>query len=248
MAIAQDPQLPASGIAAPTLQEAAAAAARGLDALPGVPAVTPTANNAAPKTSTAPAAVGVLTPKLQPQSVTIAMINGNTMTGTLSEADQWTMKTSLGTTTLPLSAVAGIKMAQEGNATTTVVLHNGDSITGAVQIDHVAIQTDWGRAEIFGTHVTSIMFVPGLKWTSESGLSGTRWKLINDDSARLGPTVSVDSRTATSTSAAGAPAAGTPAAGAPAASAPAAAPTTAARTTNTSAPQRVGVPIRGGRQ
>lgn len=182
MAIAQDPQLPASGIAAPTLQEAAAAAARGLDALPGVPAVTPTANNAAPKTSTAPAAVGVLTPKLQPQSVTIAMINGNTMTGTLSEADQWTMKTSLGTTTLPLSAVAGIKMAQEGNATTTVVLHNGDSITGAVQIDHVAIQTDWGRAEIFGTHVASILFTPGLKWSSEPGLNGTRWKLVADES------------------------------------------------------------------
>jgi len=182
MAIAQDPQLPASGIAAPTPQEAAAAAARGLDALPGVPAVTPTANNAAPKTSTAPAAVGVLTPKLQPQSVTIAMINGNTMTGTLSEADQWTMKTSLGTTTLPLSAVAGIKMAQEGNATTTVVLHNGDSITGAVQIDHVAIQTDWGRAEIFGTHVASILFTPGLKWSSEPGLNGTRWKLVADES------------------------------------------------------------------
>src|SRR5262245_13211740 len=178
MAIAQDPQLPASGIAAPTLQEAAAAAARGLDALPGVPAVTPTANNAAPKTSTAPAAVGVLTPKLQPQSVTIAMINGNTMTGTLSQADQGPMKTSLGTTTLPLSAVAWIKMAQEGNATTTVVLHNGDSITGAVQIDHVAIQTDWGRAEIFGTHVASILFTPGLKWSSEPGLNGTRWKLV----------------------------------------------------------------------
>ena len=117
-------------------------------------------------------------PKVQPQSVTVALINGNTMVGTIGEADQWTMKTSFGTASLPLSAVAGIRMAQEGSATTTVVLHNGDSITGAVQFDQVVIQTEWGRAEILGTHVASILFTPGLKWTSEPGLNGTRWKLV----------------------------------------------------------------------
>ena len=132
--------------------------------------------------ATTPAAVGVLTPKLQPQSVTVVLITGATMTGTLAEADQWTMKTSLGTTSLPLSAVAGVRMAQEGNPTSTVVLHNGDTLTGAVQLDHVTIQTDWGRAEIFGTHVASVLFTPGLKWTSEPGLNGTRWKLVADES------------------------------------------------------------------
>ena len=136
---------------------------------------------AVPATAAAP---GVITPKFQPQSVTVTLLNGNTMSGTLSEVDQWPMKTSLGTTNLPVSAVAGVRMAQEGNATTTVVLHNGDSITGALQLDHVAIQTDWGRAEIFGTHVTSILFTPGLKWSSEPGLNGTRWKLIADESRR----------------------------------------------------------------
>jgi sRNA-binding regulator protein Hfq len=124
---------------------------------------------------------GVLTPKLQPQSVTVVLVSGSTMVGTISEADQWTMKTSFGTASLPLSAVAGIHMAQEGSATTTVVLHNGDSITGAVQFDQLVIQTDWGRAEILGTHVASILFTPGLKWTSEPGLNGTRWKLVASD-------------------------------------------------------------------
>jgi len=138
----------------------------------------------------------VLTPKFQPQSVTILLINGATMTGTLSEADQWTMKTTLGTTSLPLSAVAGIRMAQEGNATTTVVLHNGDSITGAVQIDNVAIQTDWGRAEIYGTHVASILFTPGLKWSSEPGLNGTRWKLVADESRGTATSTTTSSATA----------------------------------------------------
>jgi sRNA-binding regulator protein Hfq len=131
---------------------------------------------------------GVLIPKTQPQSVTVVLINGSTMTGTISEADQWTMKTSFGTASLPLSAVAGIRMAQEGSTTTTVVLHNGDSITGAVQFDQVVIQTEWGRAEILGTHVASILFTPGLKWSSEPGLNGTRWKLVASDGRTAPPT------------------------------------------------------------
>ena len=73
-------------------------------------------------------------------------------------------------------------MAQEGTATTTVALHNGDIITGGLEINHVAVQTDWGRAEILGTHVASILFTTGLKWTSEAGLNGTRWKLVAADS------------------------------------------------------------------
>jgi hypothetical protein len=97
-------------------------------------------------------------------------------------------------------------------------LHNGDSITGALQLEHVAIQTDWGRAEIYGTHVTSILFTPGLKWTSEAGLNGTRWKLVTDES-----------RPAAATSAA--------------ASSP-----TPVATTAASAPPRAVVPVRGGRQ
>jgi hypothetical protein len=137
-----------------------------------------------PAESAAPAdaeSKDVLTPKMQPQSVTVVLINGNTLVGTVAEADQWTMKTSFGSANLPLSAVAGVRMAQEGSATTTVVLHNGDTITGALELDQVVIQTEWGRAEIMGTHVASILFTPGLKWSSEAGLNGTRWKLVATD-------------------------------------------------------------------
>ena len=70
---------------------------------------------------------------------------------------------------------------------TTVVLHNGDNLTGAVQLDQVVIQTEWGRAEINGNHVASILFTPGLKWTSETGLNGMRWKLVADEPARTVP-------------------------------------------------------------
>jgi hypothetical protein len=125
--------------------------------------------------------------KLQPQSVAVALIDGITLAGELAEVDQWTMKTSFGTTNLPLSTVAGIRMAHEGNAMTTVVLHNGDALTGAVSIDQVVIQTEWGRAEIHGNHVASILFTPGLKWMSETGLNGMRWKLVTDEPPRATP-------------------------------------------------------------
>jgi hypothetical protein len=119
--------------------------------------------------------------------VTITLLDGMKLAGELTEVDQWSMKTSFGATSLPLSTVAGMRMAQEGNAVTTVVLHNGDNLTGAVQLDLVVIQTEWGRAEINGNHVASILFTPGLKWASDTGLNGTRWNLVADEPPKPAP-------------------------------------------------------------
>lgn len=132
--------------------------------------------------------------KLQPHSVTINLTDGMKLTGELTEVDQWSMKTTFGSTNLPLSTVAGIRMAQEGNAITTVVLHNGDNLTGAIQLDLVVIQTEWGRAEINGNHIASILFTPGLKWSSETGLNGMRWKLVADEPARPAPNAAAGQR------------------------------------------------------
>jgi hypothetical protein len=147
-----------------------------------VPTSPSSSSGSRPFSTSLPSSGGVR-PKLQPHSVTISLIDGMKLTGELTEVDQWTMKTSFGTTNLPLSTVAGIRMAHEGNAVTTVVLHNGDTITGAIQLDLVVLQTDWGRAEVLGNHIASVLFTPGLKWTSESGLNGTRWRLAADTPA-----------------------------------------------------------------
>jgi hypothetical protein len=153
--------------------------------VPAIPTVVPVKATAISDASTtSPRPGGTIARKLQPQSVTISLLNGMKLSGELTEVDQWSMKTSFGTTNLPLSTVAGMRMAQEGNAITTVVLHNGDNLTGAVQLDQVVIQTEWGRAEINGNHVASILFTPGLKWTSETGLNGMRWKLVTDESPK----------------------------------------------------------------
>ncbi len=157
------------------------------------PSAVPTAVpvSTTPTTSSSSSSVSrsstVISRKLQPQSVTISLLDGMKLQGELTEVDQWTMKTSFGTTNLPLSTVAGMRMAQEGNAMTTVVLHNGDNLTGAVQLDQVVIQTEWGRAEINGNHIASILFTPGLKWSSETGLNGMRWRLVADEPGRTTP-------------------------------------------------------------
>ena len=155
--------------------------------VPAVATAVPTATALPSASTTVSRSTATVARKLQPQSVTIALLDGMKLSGELTEVDQWSMKTSFGTTNLPLSTVAGLRMAQEGDAITTVVLHNGDNLTGAVQIDQVVIQTDWGRAEINGTHVASILSTPGLKWTSETGLNGMRWKLVTDEPPRPAP-------------------------------------------------------------
>jgi hypothetical protein len=98
--------------------------------------------------------------------------------GSLLSSTDLQMKSSFGEVTIPLSEVAGIKLASEGNATTTVVLHNGDSVTGACDLPRVELQTEWGTATINGSAVNSILFAQGMAWVSEEGLSGTRWALM----------------------------------------------------------------------
>ena len=82
------------------------------------------------------------------------------------------------------SEVAGIRFASANDATTTVVMLNGDSITGATDVKLITVETEWGTASINGPSISSIMFVPGLKWNPQSGLNGKRWSLIDEASSQ----------------------------------------------------------------
>ncbi|MEP3927620.1 MAG: hypothetical protein ABJM55_02855, partial [Rhodopirellula bahusiensis] len=87
------------------------------------------------------------------------------------------MQTSFGTASIPLSEVAGIRFASANDATTTVVMLNGDSITGATDVKLITVETEWGTASINGPSIASLMFVPGLSWNPSDGLNGKRWNL-----------------------------------------------------------------------
>jgi hypothetical protein len=121
--------------------------------------------------------------KVRPLSVSIDLLSSTKLAGTLTDTTTLEMRTSFGTANIPLSEVAGIKFASASDASTTVVMLNGDSITGATDVKLVTVETEWGMATINGQNIASIMFVPGLTWSPTAGLNGKRWNLANTKSA-----------------------------------------------------------------
>jgi hypothetical protein len=132
----------------------------------------------------------------RPLSVLVDLLSGTRIEGTLTDKNSLDMQTSFGSAEIPLSEVAGVKFASADDSSTTVVMLNGDSITGATDIKLITVETEWGIAQINGPNITSIMFVPNLAWNPESGLSGKRWKLLNTKAAPAAPGTpgAVDSR------------------------------------------------------
>jgi hypothetical protein len=90
------------------------------------------------------------TPKVRPLSVTVDLISNTAIAGTLTDLTNLDMQTSFGTANIPLSEVAAIRFASADDATTTVVMLNGDSITGATDVKLVTVETEWGTASING--------------------------------------------------------------------------------------------------
>ncbi|MEM6979269.1 MAG: hypothetical protein AAF539_06330 [Planctomycetota bacterium] len=144
-----------------------------------VPVAKATPTKAKPIKSASP------TPQVRPLSVTVDLAGDlPTIEGTLTDTTQLQMQTSFGTASIPLSEVAGIKFASADDATTTVVMLNGDSITGATDIKIITVETEWGTASVNGPNISSLMFVPGLKWNPQDGLNGKRWSLTDVPAAK----------------------------------------------------------------
>ncbi|MEM6470055.1 MAG: hypothetical protein AAF802_10910 [Planctomycetota bacterium] len=115
---------------------------------------------------------------VRPLSVTVELVDAKTkLIGTLTGETSMGMKTSFGTVDVPLSEVAGFRFPSKSDASTTVVMLNGDSITGATDLKVLTVETEWGTAQINGQSIQSILFVPNLAWKSIQGLNGNRWTL-----------------------------------------------------------------------
>ena len=113
----------------------------------------------------------------RPLNVTADLNTSTAISGTLVEVDVLSIKTAFGEASIPLSEIAGIRFPHGDDVSTSVVMLNGDSITGATDIKMVTIETDWGTAKINGSAIQSILFVPNLKWSAAPGISGKRWSL-----------------------------------------------------------------------
>ena len=138
-----------------------------------VPKATPAAKSSSSQSRTMRAV-----PQARPLVVTVDLLSRTKISGTLTDATSLEIRTSFGAANIPLSEVSGIRFATADDPTTTVAMHNGDSITGATDVKIVTVETEWGTATINGQSVQSILFVPDVTWNSLAGLSGKRWSLV----------------------------------------------------------------------
>jgi len=117
-------------------------------------------------------------PQPRPLTISVGLLDDTRLTGTLIDSNTIAIKTAFGEASIPLSEVAGIRFPASDDTSTTIVMLNGDSITGATDLKHVNIETVWGSAKINGANIGTLLFVPGLAWTSNEVLGGKRWSLV----------------------------------------------------------------------
>ncbi|MEM7478364.1 MAG: hypothetical protein AAF483_25560 [Planctomycetota bacterium] len=118
------------------------------------------------------------TSAIRPLTVAAGLVDDTMLTGTLMDSTSLSIKTAFGEASIPLGEVAGIRFPIGEDTSTTVVMLNGDSITGATEMKFVSVETTWGSAKINGQSIATMLFVPGLKWTSMEALGGKRWTLV----------------------------------------------------------------------
>ncbi len=114
---------------------------------------------------------------LRPLTVAADLLSDTKITGTLVDSTALQIKTAFGEAQIPLTEIAGVRFAVGEDTSTTVVMLNGDSISGATDLKSLVVETEWGTAKINGQSLVSLLFVPGLQWESTTGLNGKRWGL-----------------------------------------------------------------------
>ncbi len=122
-------------------------------------------------------------PKMGPLTVTVEMLGGQKIIGTWTDITELPFRGAVGEVKVLLSQVAGIKLASADDPSTTIVFKNGDSITGATDLQSVSVDTEWGSAKINGSSITSLVLLPDLKWNAAAGLNGKRWSLVDSKNA-----------------------------------------------------------------
>ena len=121
--------------------------------------------------------------KVRPLTVSVELLGGARLNGTLVDSTSLAMKTSFGEAGIPMTEIAGIRLPSGEDVSSTVVMLNGDSITGATDLKQITIDTEWGSARINGSAVQSLLFVPNVQWNAGSNLSGKRWTLSDVEPA-----------------------------------------------------------------
>ena len=130
----------------------------------------------------------------------IELKSGLKLAGQLA-ADPIPFQVMFGQASLPLETIRGIRIADqvpsEGGPppliSATIILANGDSLTGMPRLDVIRLQTEWGEAIVKLTHLRSVVVMgDDVVWEEHEG----RWRLVpapqtqpaqSEDAAALTP-------------------------------------------------------------
>ncbi len=103
--------------------------------------------------------------RVRPLTVSVQLLRSDlVITGALTDSTLMGLRTAFGEASIPLSEVAGVRFPSGQDTSTTLVMLNGDSITGASDVKTITVETEWGVAKVNGENISSMMFVPGLEW------------------------------------------------------------------------------------
>jgi hypothetical protein len=115
--------------------------------------------------------------KIVSNTMKMTLRNQLELSGSPVDVENIQLNSLFGETKIPLHTIAGIRFAQEGNEQTTVVLLNGDALTGDVNLPEIGIVSDWGEATVNGAHLVSVVFRDDLAWSAVNTPNGRRWRL-----------------------------------------------------------------------
>lgn len=130
------------------------------------------------KTPPAPVIAGNTAGKVATSGrVKIQLKEGMTLEGSPVDIESLKMASLFGEATIPLHTIAGIRFSQKPTEQSTVVLLNGDALTGEVNLTELKCVAEWGTAAVNVSHIVSVVFRPDLSWSSVPTPNGDRWQL-----------------------------------------------------------------------
>ncbi len=109
--------------------------------------------------------------------MTLKLREGLELKGNTVEMDNVKMTSLIGEVDVPINTIAGIRFAQQPGEQTTLVLLNGDAITGDLALTDVKFVSNWGEAKVNIGHLESIVFRPDFAWSEVGTPNGKRWRL-----------------------------------------------------------------------
>ena len=109
--------------------------------------------------------------------IKMKLLKNMELEGAPVDLDEIKINSIFGEASIPLHTIAGIRFAQKPQEQSTIVLLNGDALTGEIALSEVKCVAEWGEAKVNVPHIVSIVFRPDLAWSSVSTPNGPRWQL-----------------------------------------------------------------------